>query len=44
MVVILGVASLDLWHELLGDHAGFAKISCAWYHVIKEIDRGPVVL
>ena len=44
MVVILGVVSLDLWYRLLGDCVGFAWASCAWYHVTREMDRGPVIL
>ena len=44
MVVILGVTSLDLWHELLADHAGFAKMLHVWCHMTREMGRGPIVL
>ena len=43
MIVILGVASLDLWHSSAGRVCWVAWMSHAWYHVTREMDRGPVV-
>ena len=44
MVVILGATGLDLWYRLLGDCVRFAWSSHAWYHMTREMDRGPIIL
>ena len=43
VIVILGVASLDLWHRFARRVCRVAWMSHAWYHVTREMGRGPTV-